>query len=212
MSVLLSLLHACNAAVPDCLEGQCQATNDETSLVQMDTNITLGAERGGAYRGDCETIAPPEKALKNPTICDGGLRGEGVQCKFPFVWREKTYYKCTDVDTVKNEGKWCATLEGGYGFCEPDNPECNGDHLGSKCKTKDIPKDHEKTMCDKGLAGEKNVCVFPFTWVDNQGVTQTYDTCTQDFSLCGAWCKVQEGNAGYGFCGSDPRCTDPNAA
>jgi hypothetical protein len=97
-------------------------------------NLSCKQSGDGSYRcmhsglGDCWTENNFGNIISkaNPSIL------LPYPCRFPFVYKGVTYYKCTGVDSP-NGRPWCSLnqwsrgghhMAGMWGFCEQENPSC----------------------------------------------------------------------------------------
>ncbi len=166
-----------------------------------------------------ETTTPQsyEPVLESETIScsvnEVGSNGQRAKCKFPFVFKNVTYFKCSDVDTAPGTF-WCSTKVdpysrqhigsyGYYGYCPDEN--CTTDAI-PKLNTSEV-KASKDCIVDVTLGlteDDLRPCIFPFI---HRG--EIFHGCTETH-FQRAWCPTEvdpetgvasEDNIGW--------CTDP---
>ncbi|XP_062513883.1 fibronectin-like [Corticium candelabrum] len=117
--------------------------------------------------GDCNCPHTPESVQKT---CDGS--DEKANCVFPFVYKESTYYTCTNVG---HNQPWCYTEKE-----DPDHTEW----ANCYCPIEDAYEAVPRTC---GGTANNAACVFPFTYNG-----QSYSHCIS-IDHDQPWCGTKSG-------------------
>jgi len=154
------------------------------------TYLSLSAAQN---TGDILVRNTGEINTKIPKLC---RTVDNQACVFPFIYKGKTYEKCTFDDTNDNKA-WCATrvneqtgevYTNSYGNCEPSTCDIVGKQ--SSCTTVAGPRPNRP-------------CIFPFKY---QG--KTYTGCTSAI-IDQLWCSTKTTSNGdhiqgeYGLCSNN---------